>query len=117
MLQLSELGGGCAMKFGLPAPHPLWFLCCKLTDFLAPRGASASVLEADGLPFWRRHSYWSLAFVFLAVVRFVKPCLQSFDPAWAVDVYICIIRPLRKTGLLWILESLRLEGEYGLELS
>ncbi|CAL9000187.1 unnamed protein product, partial [Prunus brigantina] len=54
MLQLSELGGGCAMKFRLLASHPLWFLCCKLMDFLAPRGARASVLEADGLPFWRR---------------------------------------------------------------
>lgn len=71
MLQLGELGGGCAMKFGLPAPHPLWSLCCKLKDFLAPRGASASVLEADELPFWRRHSYCSLVFFFLAFVLYV----------------------------------------------
>ncbi|CAL8993942.1 unnamed protein product [Prunus brigantina] len=81
MLQLSELGGGCAMKFGLPAPHPLWFLCCKLTDFLAPRGASASVLEADGLPFWRRHSYWSLAFVFLAVIVVEEAMPSKFRPS------------------------------------
>ncbi|CAL2241510.1 unnamed protein product [Prunus armeniaca] len=57
---LSELGGGCAIRFGLPAPHPLWSLCYKLKAFLAPRGASASVLEADELPLWRRHSYWPL---------------------------------------------------------
>ncbi|CAL2227337.1 unnamed protein product [Prunus armeniaca] len=54
MLQLSELEGGCAMKFGLPAPHPLWFMCCKLTYFLAPRsarecarGGRAPLLEAS----------------------------------------------------------------------
>ncbi|CAL8992156.1 unnamed protein product [Prunus brigantina] len=35
----------------------------------------------------------------------------KFDPAQEINVYICIIRPLRKTELLWILESLRFEGD------
>ncbi|CAL2265283.1 unnamed protein product [Prunus armeniaca] len=52
MLQLLKLKGGCVMRFGKPASHPPWSLCCKLMGSHAPLQCEHWLLEADTLPIW-----------------------------------------------------------------
>ncbi|CAL8162188.1 unnamed protein product [Prunus armeniaca] len=52
MLQLLKLKGGCVMRFGKPASHPLWSLCCKLMGSHVPLQCEHWLLEADTLPIW-----------------------------------------------------------------